>query len=68
MEAEESKSRFLEDLEELKAKHGQEAASLRIVRFRDHDGVAAEDIPADTYTCEVEPDGNMICWHSGREE
>ena len=68
MEADQNNSPFIEELEKFKAKHGEDAAALRIVRFLDDDGVAADDIPSDTYTCQVLPDGNMECWHSGREE
>lgn len=68
MTAERAKSNFLEDLEEFKAKHGQDAAALRIVRFRDHDGTEITEVLAgSSYECHTLPDGNVECFPSRRQ-
>lgn len=68
MEAERTKSNFHEELKEFKAKHGDEAAGLRVIRFVEGSSAGADHAASDTYTCVELPDGNMECWHSGRED
>ena len=68
MKAEQAKSHFLEELEEFRARHGQEAGALRIVRFLDHDGSEITDISVgSSYECHTLPDGNVECFPSRRQ-
>ncbi|MBV8790266.1 MAG: hypothetical protein JOZ00_26755 [Mycobacterium sp.] len=68
MEAKQAKSHFLEELEEFKAKHGEDAAGLRIVRFVDHDGNEITEVVAgSSYECHTLPDGNVECSPSRRQ-
>lgn len=67
MKADGAKSYFLDELKEFKAKHGQAAAALRIVRFLDHDGnEITEVLPGSSYDCHTLPDGNVECSPSRR--
>ena len=68
MKAKQAKSHFLEELEEFKAKHGEEAAALRIVHFHDHDGNEITEVVAgSSYECHTLPDGNIECSPSKRQ-
>jgi hypothetical protein len=67
MDTDQTNSTFHTELKEFKAKHGDEAEGLLVVRFVDRARASADSVPTDTYTCVRLPDGNMECWHSGRE-
>jgi hypothetical protein len=63
-----AKSHFLEELKEFKAKHGQDADALRIVRFVDHDGnEITEVLTGSSYECHTLPDGNIECSPARRQ-
>ncbi len=68
MSAEQSKGGFAAELNAFKAKHGQEAESLRIVKIVDEHGAAVAKVSSGTnLNCTVLPDGNMYCESSKRE-